>query len=102
MPYKPSDLEEAGPDQPHLALLMDQSGARLAIRPGSSLWLVEDKSDASKIYPLVLKKVSVGKLVFQLGDVDYEYKLTTAKPKSKAAYQKLLANRGQKPVVVQK
>lgn len=107
MPLQPSMLEERGPSVGHFALLMDTSGTRLAIRPGSSLWLVEDKSDASKIYPMVLKKVTHKKLTFELVQADgavmeYTYQLTTAKPKSKAALEKLLQNRGDAPVKYQR
>lgn len=102
MPFVPHATEDYGPDEPHLALLVDPSGARLAIRPGASLWLVENKADASKIYPLTLKKVSHKKLTFVMEGVEYTYTLTTAKPKSKEAMQKLLANRGDAPTKFQK
>lgn len=99
MPYKPVADEEVGPTGGHFALLVDASGKRMAIRPGASLWLVEDKSQMDKIYPLVLKKVAMKKLVFQMQQadgsvVDYEYTLTTAKPNSKAAMHRMLKNRG--------
>lgn len=93
MPLKPRDIEAVGPDEPHFALLMDGTGARLAIRPGASLWLVEDKSQADKIFPLTLKKVSHKKLVFEFGGTEYEYRLTTAKPKTKEALQRMADNR---------
>lgn len=102
MPFEPRELEERGPDQPHFALLVDPSGARLAIRPGASLWLVEDKSQADKIYPLTLKKVSHKKLVFEMGGVEYVYQLLLAKPLNKAALEKLAKNRGKLPTKVQK
>ena len=107
MALKPNITEEAGPDEAHFALLVDEAGMRLAITPGASLWLVENKNHQDKIFPLVLKKVSVKKIVFEMRQPDgnvteYTYQLTTAKPTSRGAYQKLLANRGGKPVVTQK
>lgn len=102
MPFKPTHIEAPGPDEPHLALLMDGTGARLAIRPGASLWLVENKSQLDKVYPLTLKKVSHKKLVFEFAGVEYEYRLTSAKPKSKAALEKVLQNRSDLPTKLQR
>ncbi len=107
MPLVPKDTETEGPAVGHFALLIDNSGMRLAIPPGASLWLVEDKTKAEKVYPLVLKKVSLKRLVFELhqGDgtvTEYVYQLTGAKPLSKAAYRKLLENRKGLETKVQK
>lgn len=99
MPLKPQDTESVGParDEGHFALLMDASGQRLAIRPGASLWLVEDKADASKILPLTLVKVRMNALTFRVphpdGAVDYTYRLDKAKPLSKKALEKLVKHR---------
>lgn len=97
MPVQARDGESPGPDQPHLALLIDEAGMRLAIPPGASLWLVEDKSDQSKIFPLVLKKVSHKMLVFEMLGKDgavteYRYQLTTAKPMNRAALKQVANN----------
>ena len=102
MPLKPNAVEQVGPDQPHFALLMDESGMRLAIPPGASLWIVEDKNHADKIFPMILRKVSHSKIVLEMKQLDgtsteYVYQLTTAKPKSKRAYERLLQNRAGKP-----
>lgn len=107
MPLKPNMQEAEGPRGGHFALLMDDSGMRLPIPAGASLWLVEDNTQLDKIFPLVLKKVSLKKIVFEMRQVDgsateYTYQLTTAKPLSKGAYEKLLRNRAGKPVMVQK
>ena len=107
VPLKPSHLEGAVPTQPHFALMMDDSGTRLAIPPGASLWLVEDASQMDKIFPLVLKKVSLKKIVFELRQPDgkvteYTYQLTTAKPLSKGALHKVLENRNGAAVKFQK
>lgn len=107
VPLKPSHLETHAPTQPHFALLMDDSGTRLAVPPGASLWLVEDASQVDKIFPLFLKKVSLKKIVFEMRQPDgkvteYTYQLTTAKPLSKGAYHKLLENRNGAPVKIQK
>jgi hypothetical protein len=93
MPFEPREIEERGPTGGHFALLIDHSGARLAIRPGASLWLVEDKSQADKIYPLTLRKVSHKKLTFEMDGVEYVYQLLAAKPLSKKALKKLAENR---------
>lgn len=107
MPFKPSQLEQHAPEGGHFALLMDTSGTRLAIRPGASLWLVEDPSQMDKIFPLTLSKVSVKKLKFTMVDKDggvseYSYRLESARPLNKAALDKFVKNRGDKPVKVQK
>lgn len=107
MPIKPTQQESAGPSEPHFALLMDDSGMRLAIPPGASLWLVEDKAHQNKIFPLVLKRVSLNKIVFELRQPDgsvseYTYQLTSGKPLSRGAYQKMLENRAGAPVKVQR
>ncbi len=102
MPFEPRETEERGPDVGHLALLIDGSGARLAIRPGASLWLVEDKSQADKIYPLVLRKVTHKKLTFEMAGTEYVYQLVAAKPKSKKALSQLVKNRGDAPTKYQK
>lgn len=99
MPFKPADTESPGPpsSEGHFALLVDPSGARLAIRPGASLWVIEDKSDASKIYPLTLKKVTMKAITFLLahpdGAVEYTFRLDKAKPLSKKALEKLVEHR---------
>ena len=98
MPIKPNDTEVKGPDEGHFALLTDESGMRLAIPPGASLWIVEDKSQADKIFPMVLKSVRHNRIVLQMRQpdgsaTDYVYQLTTAKPQSKSAYERLIRNR---------
>lgn len=98
MPLKPNMTEVKGPDEAHFALLTDESGMRLAIPPGASLWIVEDKSQADKIFPMVLRSVRHNRIVLEMKQLDgsstqYVYQLTTAKPKSKGAYERLLRNR---------
>ena len=98
MPIERRDLEDTGPSEPHLALLVDAPGMRLAIQPGASLWIVEDKNRQDRIYPLVLKKVSVKKLVFEMRQADgtameYTFQLVSGKPLDRAAHQRLLKNR---------
>ncbi len=98
MPLKPSQGEQAAPASGHFALLMDTSGTRLAIRPGASLWLVEDASQLDKIFPLTLSKVSVKKLKFTMANEDggvseYSYRLESSKPLNKKALERLVKNR---------
>lgn len=107
MPLVPNAVEEAGPGVPHFALLIDEAGMRLAIPPGASLWLVEDRSQADKIFPLVLKKVNHSRIVFEMRQADgsvteYVYQLTTAKPKSRSALQRMVKNREGLPTKVGK
>ena len=73
MPLKPNAVEQVGPDQPHFALLMDESGVRLAIPPGASLWIVEDKNHADKIFPMILRKVSHSKIVLEMKQLDRQF-----------------------------
>ena len=107
VPLKPSHLEGAVPTQPHFALMTDEGGQRMAIPPGASLWLVEDATQLDKVFPLVLKKVSIKKIVFEMWQADgkvteYTYQLTTAKPLSKHAFNKILENRNGAAVKFQK
>lgn len=94
MPLQRTPLEQEGPEEAHLALLMDESGMRLAIPPGASLWVVEDKRDMTKVFPLTLRKVSHKALTFVMVDekgaaVEYVYKLQQAKPLNRAALLRL-------------
>lgn len=94
MPLERSSTEMAAPDEPHLALLTDASGLRTVIPPGASLWIVEDARDQSRIFPLTLKKVSHKGLTFVMLDaqgalVEYEYRLTKAKPLNREALLRL-------------
>lgn len=106
MPLKPSEHEGFAPSQPHLALMLDESGMMTPVVPGTSVWLVEDATQQDKIFPLVLKKVSLKKLVFQMhtasGVTEYTYQLTTAKPLSKGDLQRLVENRKNQPTKFQK
>lgn len=107
MPINQRAVSAPAPLKPHFALLMDEDGRRLPIPPGASLWVVEDKNQPEKIFPLVLAKVSHKAIVFEMTGADgatteYTYKLTSAKPLSRAALQKLVQNRGGAPTIVQK
>lgn len=107
MPFKPAHTEGKAPEAGHFALLYNDAGARLAIRPGASLWLVEDPSQADKIFPLTLRKVSLKAITFQMTQADgstseYVYKLTSGKPLGRAALKRMMANRGDSPIKVQK
>ncbi len=64
MPFVKWDIEGEPPDQPHLGLLTDNSGAAIAIPPGATMYLILDPSRADKVIPLVLFKVSLKKLEF--------------------------------------
>jgi hypothetical protein len=103
MPLKPHNIEQKGPDGSHFAALLDSSGLWSPIVPGTSLWIIEDKNHADKIYPMVLKKVNHSRIVLEMKHPDgsvteYVYQLTTAKPKSKSALERLIRNRGGMPV----
>lgn len=107
MPLIPQQTEQAAPAVGHFALLLDEDGRRLAIRPGASLWLVEDASQADKIFPLTLKKVSHKKITFEMANKEgivreYSFRLESTKPASKAALAQFMKNRGSKPVKVQR
>lgn len=105
MPIERRDTEGKAPKEPHLALLMDESGMRLSIPPGASLWIVEDPSDEKKVFPLLLSKVSHKALCFQMADsngavVEYKYQLTSAKPLNREALKRL--QRQSNPLKVQR
>lgn len=96
MPYVPNAALNPGPDGPHLALYTNDGW--VGIPEGATLWLVEDKANPLKIFPLVLTKVHHTKLAFGMQDgnggvTEYVYKLTTGKPKNKQAVERMLKNR---------
>lgn len=98
MPLEPRNEEMEGPDEPHLALMQGAAGMMIAIPPGASLWFVEDKTQQDKIFPLILKKVSIKKLVFLMANADgaateYTYQLVSGKPLNKAALHRMVANK---------
>lgn len=59
-----SDIEGDVPNEPHLALLTDDTGLATAIPVGATLYIVEDASRADKVFPVVLAKVSRRAIVF--------------------------------------
>lgn len=100
MPIEAAPNEGQKPTEPHFALLMDESGLRVAIPPGASLWIVEDASRQDRIFPLTVKKVSHEKLTFLMQDekgalTEYVYRLTSAKPLSRQALMRLRGNNPQ-------
>ena len=97
MPFVPTEkrLEIGAPKGPHLALLTEDGW--VGMPEGCSLWLVEDANRMDKIFPMFLLKVSHSALVFGMRDADgglteYKYKLTSGKPKNKAALDRMLKN----------
>lgn len=98
MPIDRREREGDKPTEPHLALLADESGMRIAIPPGASLWVIEDAKDQNKIFPLTLAKVSHKALTFVMQGKDgavteYKYVLANAKPLNRAALLQLQKNR---------
>ena len=69
----------------HLALITDESGLATAIPPGAGLFLIDD----GDVYPMFLRSVSVKRLVFTVGDTDYEYTLTKGKPLTREALKRM-------------
>lgn len=91
MPYKPDGESVEGPRGPHLALFTDDGW--IAIPEGATLWIIEDGTRADKIYPLQLVKVGATKLGFSMLDskgavMEYNFKLTSGRPKNKPAVEK--------------
>ena len=83
------EMEGRAPQEAHLAALLDESGLFTPLAPGTYFMLVDPK-EGSPI-PLVLKEVSVGRIVFTMdgAGTDYVYKLTGAKPLTRDAYKRL-------------
>lgn len=100
MPIEPGPMavdDSPAPRKAHLAWLIDEGGQRAAIGEGASLWIVEDATDQSKIFPLVLKKVSHKMLTFVMQGNDgalteYRYQLQSAKPLNRASLKQLVKN----------
>ncbi len=93
MPLKPTRPSEAAPKAPHLVLITDDGG--LALPPGTRIILVEDAGDVTKQFPLILKSVHHKKLVFAVGNTDYEYRLVSGKPLTREAMQRMKQSRGE-------
>lgn len=84
------DVEAPAPKDAHFAVLIDgERGLSVPLGPGT-MWQLVDPAEGSPI-PLVLKEVSVSRIVFHLAGTDYTYKLTGAKPKTMEAYKRLKA-----------
>jgi len=81
----PRSAEAKGPTANHLALITDESGLATAIPPGAGLFLV----DGGDVYPMFLRSVSVKRLVFTVGNTDYEYTLTKGKPLTREALKRM-------------
>lgn len=100
MTYQPTEKAHRiqAPTGAHLALKISEDGEWMAIPEGATLWLVEDASRQDKIFPLILKQVRHNKLVFVMVDgnggvTEYQFKLTTGKPKNRQALQRMQESR---------
>ena len=94
MPLKPHLPSAAPPTKPHLVLMMSETEGQ-AIPPGARLIIVEDARDMSRQWPMILKSVAHNKLVFTLGNTDYEFRLTSGKPLTKEAIKRMKEARGE-------
>lgn len=97
MPIQKRNDEAEAPREPHLALLVGHESKWIPIRPGSALWIIEDRSNPNKVIPLTLKRVRVDQIAFEMADnkggvTEYRFDLTTAKPLTKAALDRLRKN----------
>ena len=83
-----AELEGKPPREPHFAVLVDaDKGQSIALGPGS-MWQLIDPQEGSPI-PLILKSVSVKRIVFHLAGTDYTYNLVGAKPRTREALKRL-------------
>ena len=82
MPEVRNQLEGDAPTQPHLALWFGDDGSWMAIPPGATIAIIEDPERSDKIFPMVLAKVSLKKIIFvcRCGDpgcnVNYAYSVS--------------------------
>ncbi len=95
------DVEGAAPKLAHFAVMVGDGtqpvslgkgkGLAIPLGPGSQ-WLLVDPKEGSPI-PLVLKEVSVNRIVFQLQGVDYTYSLSANGKARQQAFQRIAAQR---------
>lgn len=83
--------EGKAPKLAHFAVMVDDTGLAIPLGPGSQ-WLLVDPKEGSPI-PLVLKEVSVSRIVFQLQGVDYTYSLSANGKARQQAFQRIAAQR---------
>lgn len=98
MSFKPHKITDEAPAQPHLGLGIG-GGKVVAIPIGAAIYIIEDPARVDKTVPLVLKKVRIDKLVFEMHGSDgslteYTYKLTSGKPLNQAGLERMRKNRG--------
>jgi hypothetical protein len=88
MPIEAPLRESAqAPKENHISVLINTRGESAALRPGTHLMLHVEEGQV----PLILKKVTINKLVFQMAGVDYEYRLAKGKPVTMEGYKRLKA-----------
>lgn len=59
---------EKPPDKPHFVLRVGEHGEEgIAIPPGASLNIIEDAHDRMKWFPLILRSVTIKRIVFKCG-----------------------------------
>jgi hypothetical protein len=85
------DDDSNAPDVAHIMVMTAPTKA-LAIQPGDRLMIVEGP-EAHKKFPFVLVSVSHKKIVLQLGNTNYTYKLLEGKPLTLKALQRMKENR---------
>lgn len=86
-------IEDDGdvPDMPHMVLQTGE-GTGIAITPGCKLLIVEGP-ELHQRFPFVLHSVSHNKIVLQLANTNYTFKLTSGKPLTLEALKRMKENR---------
>ena len=87
-------LKRPETEKPEGAFMAIRNGDTwLAVMPGSVVALVEDAENKNKRFPMVLKSVRRDRIVFELQDTEYVYRLMEGKPLTAAAAERIAKNR---------
>ncbi len=90
-PQLQGDDDDGAPDVAHIMVMTAPTKA-LAIQPGDRLMIVEGP-EAHKKFPFVLVSVSHKKIVLQLGNTNYTYRLVEGKPLTLKALERMKESR---------
>lgn len=90
-PQLPGADDDGAPDEAHIMVMISPTKA-LAIKRGDRIMIVEGK-EAHEKFPFVVFSVSHKKIVLQLGNTNYTYRLVEGKPLTVKALERMKESR---------
>jgi len=99
MPYQPKDVSGGlAPKTGHLGILTSSDGEVLAVPPGAIVYVIEDSTDPSKMFPMGVVKINRQAMKFKCLCHDpnctktYTYKLVGAAGRHESEQQRTQAH----------